>query len=96
MQHNSNWLHHVRIGSDNGNVWISPFIIDHTFQKQGVENRAFSLLLTEIKEVHEANKIYLNTELENTVAIALYNYFGFENTGRIVDGELVFVLIIKV
>lgn len=73
------------------NPWIVRFMIDKKYQHKGYGREAFHLLLARMDKEFPHEDIYLSTSPDNTYVIKFYESEGFISTGRINDGELVFV-----
>ncbi|WP_407636611.1 GNAT family N-acetyltransferase [Algicola sagamiensis] len=65
------------------------FMIDQKFQNQGIGRQAMQLVLDEIQQLPHVSRITICYELENTVAIAFYASFGFQEVGLDEDGEMI-------
>lgn len=83
------------IDSEQNNMWVSRFMIDKNYQNKGCGKKGFALVLKEIEATGKAKEIYLSFEPENKKAQKMYESFGFQDTGKVIDGELVFVLQLK-
>lgn len=78
--------------SDDNEVWIWRFNIDEKFQGKGYGRKGMEEVLKRIiDEYDDLDKIYLSTEPENEKAIKLYESLGFINTGKVEEGEVVFI-----
>jgi diamine N-acetyltransferase len=71
------------IDRDDGNYWIYRFMIDEKFQRKGYAKKAMEILLNEIKEDKQRNKIILDVKKESMEAVELYKSFGFDFTGQV-------------
>lgn len=71
--------------------WVWRFMIDKGHQGKGYGKEAMAKALDLIRTFPhgKTSSVYLSYELENVVAKALYASFGFVETGRIEDGEMV-------
>ena len=82
------------LDKDTKNYWICRLMIDYTSQGKGYGKEVVQLILDEMKQLDDCEKIYLSTEPDNAVAIKVYESFGFQKTGQINEGEAEFVLIL--
>lgn len=80
---------------DNLQYEICRFMIDAVYQGRGYGKAAIPLIMDELKKMDDCNSIYLSTEPENDKARKLYESFGFQETGNIVEGEMEYCLKIK-
>ncbi|HPG92064.1 MAG TPA: GNAT family N-acetyltransferase [Clostridia bacterium] len=71
---------------------IYRLMIDQRYQRQGYGREALQKIIDIIKQDKDHHKILISFEPNNTVAKNLYISFGFVPDGRIIDGELVYVL----
>ena len=60
---------------------IVGFFIDKNYQRKGIGKAALRLALEKLKAYPESNNlpVYLECHIENKVALALYESFGFQN-----------------
>lgn len=77
---------------DNNNYWILRFMIDYKYQGKGFGKEAFLTFIKQVKANNGTKEIYLGLDKSNKKAISLYESCGFRFTGKIKDGELVYVL----
>jgi diamine N-acetyltransferase len=76
-----------------GNYYcIFRFIIDKKYQHLGYGKKAIQQLINTIKKDTTCHKIYMSIEPTNLVAKHLYEALGFIADGRIIDGEVVYLL----
>ena len=80
------------IGYETGRSWIIRFMIDSKHQKKGYGKEALDVLIKFLYEKYGKSPVRLSVEPENTVAIKLYESFGFIPTGEMEEGERVFEL----
>ena len=66
-------------------------MIDHRYQRQGY-GRAAMRALIEGLHAFGYREIFCSYEPENEIAAQLYASLGFEDTGRVEDGEIVVCL----
>ncbi|ERJ10898.1 GNAT family N-acetyltransferase [Haloplasma contractile] len=78
------------IDPDDKEVWIIRFMIDKQVQNRGFGKLAMIKLLGIIEQHYRCSKIRLGTKPENAVAQKLYEGVGFKNTGKMIEGELLF------
>ena len=77
---------------DDKEYWIYRLMIDAKHQSKGYGKEAMEKLIERIKQDQEHRVIYLSFEPENSLAKQLYEKLGFEADGRIIDGEIVYML----
>lgn len=77
---------------DNTNYWILRFMIDYKYQGKGLGKAAFLAFIKQVKANNRVQEIYLGLDKSNNQAIRLYESCGFKFTGKIKEGELVYVL----
>jgi len=90
-------LSYNEVNENNENTyWIWRFMIDKRYQHKGYgkETMAKALELIRTFPYGKASEVYLSYEPENVVAKALYAPFGFVETGKIENDELVAKLIL--
>ena len=78
------------IDADDQKMWISRLMIDEKHQGKGYGKAAMLRLLSLIEKQHNCKEIFLSMEPENTAARKLYEKIGFVDTGKVIEGELVF------
>ncbi len=66
-------------------------MIDKDHQGQGYGRRALALLLEQLAAEKGHVPFYTSAEPDNARAIALYEAMGFQNTGELVDGEVLLI-----
>ena len=71
---------------------IVRLMIDKSHQGRGYGRAAMELLIRHIQKVQNCGAIYLSSAPENRAAERLYRSLGFEATGEVHDGEVVFRL----
>lgn len=79
---------------DKPNYWILRFMIDYQYQGKGWGKAAFLAFVQQVKTDNKTKAIYLGLDQTNQKAIRLYESCGFQFTGTIKDGELVYVLVL--
>jgi diamine N-acetyltransferase len=73
-------------------MWIIRMMIDKNFQGKGLGREAMTRTLGHITSRNNCSEIFLSFEPENLIAKKLYESFGFKDTGRIEEGEIVYKL----
>lgn len=74
---------------DDGNHWICRLMIDISHQGKGFGGKALAALVKTMAAIPGCEAIYLGVYPDNTRAQALYQRFGFRETGQIIGGETV-------
>jgi len=74
---------------DDGNPWIVSIMIDKKYQKRGFGREAVKEIINLIKSSCNCKKIMIGHRPENTLAGKLYESLGFNDSGQIVDGEVI-------
>ncbi len=75
------------------NYWISGFLIDRRYQGQGIGKAAMKEILAQVPKLFpKCQKIGLTVLPDNNNARKLYENFGFVDTGRLYEGEIVYRL----
>ncbi len=74
---------------------ICRIMIDHKFQGKGYGKVALGKVIEEMKNFKDCNEIFLSFEPENQIGKRLYESFNFKDTGKIIDGELLYSLSLK-
>ena len=72
--------------------WIVRLMIGQAHQGQGYGHASLIALLARIRERANPPAIFLSFEPHNTNAEALYRSLGFQPTGRVESGEIVYKL----
>ncbi|WP_232510225.1 GNAT family N-acetyltransferase [Paenibacillus crassostreae] len=67
-------------------------MIDTKYQSKGNGEVAMKKLIERIKEDIQHRVIYISFEPENVWAKRLYEKLGFDEDGRVIDGEVVYKL----
>jgi diamine N-acetyltransferase len=73
-------------------MWIIRMMIDKNFQGKGIGKEALKKTIQRITSRNNCTEVFLSFEPENHIAKKLYESFGFEDTGRIEEGEIVYKL----
>lgn len=76
--------------------WIYRLMIDQRYQGVGYGREAMHLLIDRIRGLsdEEHDRIYISFEPENEIAKSLYEGLGFVPDGRVIYGEIVYVLML--
>ncbi|MFA9559467.1 GNAT family N-acetyltransferase [Evansella sp. AB-rgal1] len=70
---------------------LCRIMIDYKFQGNGYGTEAIQLVISEMKKLEDCKEIYLSTEPENSRGKHVYEQIGFVKTGKVVDGEELYV-----
>lgn len=76
-------------------IWIIRLMIAARFQGKGYGRAAMNALIEHIKNNYDNEEIFVAFVPGNETAMNLYKSIGFEDTGRIEEGEHVYQLKIK-
>lgn len=71
---------------------LCRIMIDYKYQGKGYGKTALAIIIEEMKKLKDCSEIYLSFDPENKIGKHLYESFGFKNTGKIIDGELLYCL----
>lgn len=71
---------------------ICRFMIDRRYQQKGYGKNALQQVINVMRSQFNNPEIYLSFHSDNLVAKVLYEKTGFENTGKIIDNELLYLL----
>ena len=77
---------------DDHEYWIYRLIIDQKYQGLGYGQKAMEIILNELKEVATNHLIKISFEPDNYIAKQLYEKLGFQTTGVIDGGEIIYEL----
>lgn len=78
------------------NVWLDRFLIDKHYQHHGFGKEALEIIIQEVFNKYQCDRIYLSLYSVNKVAEHLYKEYGFEFNGeKDINGEDVMVLLRK-
>ena len=82
------------LDEDDHQYWIYRLMIDQRYQGVGYGREAMTLLIDRIRGLsdEEHTCIFISFEPENAIARALYESLGFAPDGRVLYGEVVYVL----
>ena len=72
-----------------GRCWIVHFMIDERFQRRGFGRAALVLLLARMSAESGGEDLLVAVSPDNFAACQLYEAFGFDDTGRCQNGELI-------
>ncbi|MGD9910215.1 MAG: GNAT family N-acetyltransferase [Candidatus Izemoplasmatales bacterium] len=72
--------------------WIYRLMIDELYQGLGYGQKAMEIILKDLKEVASNHLIRISFEPENVVAKQLYEKLGFQDTGIVDGGEIIYDL----
>lgn len=74
-------------------VWFDRLIIDAHYQNKGYGRKAVDIILSQIQQEFPDKDIYLSVYEDNSVAISLYQSFGFHFNGELdINGEKIMIL----
>jgi diamine N-acetyltransferase len=76
-------------GIDNGELWVLRLMVARQFQRRGYGRAAMEEIIRRLKAKPDCREVFTSYKPDNDVAARLYQSLGFEDTGRIEDGELV-------
>ncbi|WP_415674432.1 GNAT family N-acetyltransferase [Vagococcus fessus] len=93
--HNQNYIGFTMYGDYNikdKSIWLDRFMIDSNFQGLGYGKASLDFIIKYLKENFNLKIIYLSVHDTNSLAIQLYETFGFFNTQNIDpnNDELIF------
>lgn len=71
---------------------ICRLMIDYKYQGKGYGKAALGRIIEEVKRFKDCNEIFLSLDPENEIGKHLYETFGFKDTGKIIDDELLYSL----
>ena len=77
---------------DNDELWILRLMVGQQHQGRGYGRAAMEEIIRRLKAKPDCQEIFTSYKPGNHVAAKLYRNLGFEDTGRIEDGELVVCL----
>lgn len=83
------------VNEGDGTIWIIRLMIDAKFQGKGFGKAAMIKLIEHIKTNYSQDELFVSFVSDNSGAKNLYEALGFENTGRVELGELVYKLKLK-
>jgi len=71
---------------------ICRIMIDHKYQGKGYGKAALQKIIEEMKKFRDCKEVFLSFDPENKVGKQLYETFGFKDTGKTIDDELLYSL----
>ena len=77
---------------DNDELWILRLMVDQQYQGRGYGRAVMEEIIRRLQAKPDCREIFTSYEPGNHVVARLYRSLGFEDTGRIEDGELVVCL----
>lgn len=80
------------IEDEDGSLWIIRMMVDEEFQGKGYGRETLQSLIDYIKSRNFVKEIFLSFVPGNDTAKKLYESFGFKDTGRFEEGEIVYKL----
>ena len=85
------FLYYGQFEEDNGEYWIARLMIDKNHRRKGYAEAAMRTLLKKLSEKEDCKEVFLSFVPGNAAAKALYDNLGFEDTGKMVDKEKLYV-----
>ncbi|RIW30743.1 GNAT family N-acetyltransferase [Bacillus salacetis] len=73
--------------------WIPRFMIDVSYQRKGYGKKAMNQVIEMLKRKDDCHYISLSTEPDNFPALRFYESLGFINTGEMLEGIEVILLL---
>ncbi len=80
---------------DNKFYEICRFMIDHRYQGKGYGKISLLMIIEEMRKYDDCKEIFLSFDPQNIVAKTLYTKVGFKDTGKVIDGEILYSLSVK-
>lgn len=74
---------------------ICRIMIDHKYQGKGYGKTSLLMIIEEMRKNVDCKDIFLSLDPENIVAKKLYTSTGFIDTGRVIEGEILYSLSVK-
>jgi diamine N-acetyltransferase len=71
---------------------ICRLMIDHKYQGKGYGREALEIVIEEMKKIKVCREIFLSFDPINQIGKNLYESFSFKDTGRVIDGEMLYSL----
>jgi diamine N-acetyltransferase len=71
---------------------VCRLMIDYHFQGRGFGKRALQIIVKEIQNQFDCKEILICFVPDNIKAKNLYESIGFENTGKMIEGEVIYSL----
>jgi len=72
--------------------WVARLMVAAEHQRKGYGRAIMQQVIDLLSAKPDCNEIFISFEPHNHVARALYTSLGFQDTGKIVEGELLFRL----
>lgn len=72
--------------------WICRLMVDHQQQQKGYGKAAMEMAIQSIRESGYTDPIFVSFVVDNGVSEKLYQSLGFEDTGKVVEGEKIYRL----
>jgi len=69
---------------------ICRFMVDYKYQGKGYGKLALGKIIEEMKKLENCKDIYISFDPKNNIARKLYESFGFKDTGKVLEDELLF------
>lgn len=79
----------IKDKAENDQILSRLFVLDE-YQNKGIGKALLDKMLA-CKQMQMAGKIYLDVSKNNEGAQRLYKSYGFEDTGQIIDGDMIMV-----
>jgi diamine N-acetyltransferase len=83
----------LMFGMSGDEMWVWRLMVDHGHQRRGYGRAAMAALIDGLRAMGH-HEVFVSYKPENDVAAQLYASLGFEDTGRVEDGEIVVHLFI--
>jgi diamine N-acetyltransferase len=80
------------IDPDTQECWIVRLMVEKDQQGKGHGRSAMTLVIDQLRQLYACKEIFINFVPTNANARKLYTSLGFQDTGKVDDGELVFRL----
>lgn len=80
------------LDDETGSQWIARLMIAKDHQGKGYGRAAMQQLIQYFRDLPNCTEVFISFEPENHPAQKLYSSLGFEDTGRLEYGELVYRL----
>ena len=77
---------------EHGFYELCRLMIDRKYQGKGYGTKAINLVLDEMKLLPGCGEVYLSTDAQNVIGKHIYEKKGFVDTGKMVDGEILYRL----
>jgi diamine N-acetyltransferase len=77
---------------DDREAFIARLMIDKAHQRKGYATAAMEIVLEDLRDNRDIDDVFISFVPENQAAKKLYEALGFEDTGEVEEGELVYKL----